>query len=79
MNFSYDYEELLDELRGDVYEGLIGITENILVVRAEKMVYLKYRPIIDYYYDRASCLEPAETISVADALKEMTHHNRIIR
>jgi len=49
FNFSYDYEELLNELKGDLSEGLITTQDKIKIVRGQSIAP-GYYPIIDYYY-----------------------------
>ncbi|MCR8966150.1 hypothetical protein O0550_23695 [Brevibacillus halotolerans] len=50
MNFSYDYEELIEELKSDLTEGLTSMGDKIKIVRGQKVAN-HYYPIIDYYYD----------------------------
>ena len=58
FNFSYDYEELLDELRSDLDEGLIKENDVLFIVRGNEVS--GYYPIIDYYYDDQPPIEQFE-------------------
>lgn len=52
MHISYDYSELIEELEGDIEEGLIEQDGDLLVVRSEKTIQSEngpYHPIVDYY------------------------------
>jgi len=50
MRFSYDYEELINELKSDLEEGLIKESSIIGIVREEDERLQGYKPIVDYYY-----------------------------
>ena len=52
MHISYDYSELIEELEGDITEGLINQEGSLLIVRSDKAIATEngpYYPIIDYY------------------------------
>ncbi len=54
--FSYDYGELLSELKGDLERGLLVPESIIGIVRKEESLRLSglnYHPICDYYYPDA--------------------------
>lgn len=55
--YSYDYSELLDELRSDLDEGILEPHNIISFVRERNFVIddgnVRYKPIIDYYYPNA--------------------------
>jgi hypothetical protein len=76
MNISYDYEGLLNELKGDLTEGLIEMDGMIKVVRDKKVS--GYQPIIDYYYDNNDPREDYEEMEVSEVLKEMEKYSRIV-
>ena len=78
MNFSYDYEELIKELKSDLTEGLILLNDKIKIVRGRKVAN-HYYPIIDYYYDDNEPDEEYEEVQVSKALEEMEYHNQIIK
>lgn len=78
MNFSYDYEELIKELKSDLTEGLILLNDKIKIVRGRKVAN-HYYPIIDYYYDDNELDEEYEEVQVSKALEEMEYHNQIIK
>jgi len=77
FNFSYDYEELLDELRSDLDEGLIKENDVLFIVRGNEVS--GYYPIIDYYYDDQPPIEQFEIAVVRDVVKEMEYMNKIIK
>jgi hypothetical protein len=76
MNISYDYEGLLNELKGDLAEGLIELNGMMKVVRDKKVS--GYQPIIDYYYDNNDPREDYEEMEVSEVLKEMEKYSRIV-
>lgn len=53
MYISYDYSGLIEELKGDIEEGLIDQEGNLLILRSAEAVDMgeegPYHPIIDYY------------------------------
>ena len=53
LNYSYSYEELIEELKMDIDDGLIKPTTIINIVRKPESAFndLEYYPIIDYYFD----------------------------
>lgn len=77
FNFSYDYEELLGELRSDLDEGLIKENDVLFIVRGNEVS--GYYPIIDYYYDDQPPIEQFEITVVWDVVKEMEYMNKIIK
>lgn len=77
MTFSYDYEELINEIEADIKEGLIKRDDNIQIVRSPEVVYQNYRPIIDYYYDDDIPEEPVEIMSINKVLQEMNEQNNL--
>lgn len=61
MKISYDYEDLLQELREELNEGILSMLDTIQVLRTEKPIVEVYRPIIDWYYNDKTtreCLSP---------------------
>ncbi|ERM18910.1 hypothetical protein [Brevibacillus laterosporus] len=78
MNFSYDYEELIEELKSDLTEGLISMGDKIKIVRGQKVAN-HYYPIIDYYYDDNEPDEKYEEIQVSKVLEEMEYYDQIIK
>lgn len=51
MKISYDYSDMIKELKDELTDGILSITDNIQVLRAEQVLENGYRPIIDWYYD----------------------------
>ena len=51
MKISYDYEEMIQELKEDVSDGVLSLTDTIQILRSDKDIYNGYRPIIDWYYN----------------------------
>lgn len=78
MNFSYDYEELIEEMKSDLREGLISLNDKIKIVRGQKIAN-RYYPIIDYYYDDNEPDEKYEEMQVSKALEEMEFYDRVIK
>lgn len=76
--FSFDYEELLNEVRADLQQGLIDPNGHLKIVRNDISVN-EYYPIIDFYYDNDPTSEPFEWMTVADLLKEMEYMDTIIK
>ncbi|SFU89568.1 hypothetical protein [Butyrivibrio sp. M55] len=66
MNVSYDYSELIMELKSDVAEGLLDTSSIINIVRApgSKLMGVNYIPIVDYYCPNAliELTEPLEIL-----------------
>lgn len=78
MNFSYDYEGLLNELKSDIAEGLISVTDKIKIVRGQQVAD-SYYPINDYYYDDYEPNEIYENAVVSEVIQEMEYYNQIIK
>ena len=66
INVSYDYEELIQELKEDIAEGLINTSTIINIVREpdQKLKGTNYIPIVDYYCPHAliELTEPLEVL-----------------
>lgn len=75
--FSYDYSDLIEELKADIEEGSTG--EYIYIVRGEYNEILDKCPIIDYYYTPEEIEEGdvAEKALTASVLAEMKADNEI--
>lgn len=76
MKVSYDYTNLLKELKNDLYEGLISSNDVIKVVRGDSVS--NYCPIIDYYYNDEELKEKYEELTVATVIAEMDRLNKIL-
>lgn len=76
--FSYDYTELINELKEDIAEGLTN--DYIYIVRGEYLEAIKYAPITDYYYEPEQIENGyiAEKVSTASVLAEMELFNNIL-
>lgn len=76
FGFSYDYTELLTELKSDVATGDVG--DKIVVIRYSRDD-TDYRPIRDYLYENESVSEDEEYSfeNTADVLEEMEAMTRI--
>ena len=57
MKISYNYEEMLSELKEDVIDGVLLPTDTIQVLRSDKEIGNEYKPIIDWYYDNERMAE----------------------
>ena len=76
MNISYDYTDLLNELKDDLHEGLIKPNDYIKIVRGDERN--GYRPIIDFYYNDDTPEEEYEELTVATIVVEMDRYNKLI-
>lgn len=76
--FSYDYTELINELKEDIAEGLTN--DYIYIVRGEYLEAIKYAPIVDYYYEpeQIESGDIAEKVRTASVLAEMELFNNIL-
>lgn len=76
--FSYDYSELIEEIKTDMLEGLLD--EYIYIVRGDFIEAIGTSPIIDYYYSVDEIEEGivAEKVRTSDVLVELEFFNRII-
>lgn len=55
QSFSYDYSDLLEDIREDLADGILSESTIIHIVRGEQVQLTDtdvYRPIIDYYMPR---------------------------
>ena len=75
MNISFDYDDLIEEFKADMHEGLLGDT--CWIVRGEEQ--LGYKPIIDYFYDLSMVKEKVELAKTQTVLDEMLEMNRILQ
>lgn len=49
MKLSYDYEELIQEIKEEIADGILKLTDDIQVLRTDEF-NVDYKPIIDWYY-----------------------------
>lgn len=71
MHISYDYSELIEELEGDIVEGLINQEGSLLIVRSTDAVDMEeglYYPIVDYYTED---FEQSITEEIKDLKREI--------
>ena len=66
MNISYDYTELIEELKEEVRDGILSLTDTIQVLRKLEKDINGYSPIIDWYYDDREMQEHFKLFSVED-------------
>lgn len=78
MHISYDYTELLRELKSELLYGNLNISSNIRIVRENTPVFGDYKPIVDWYYHDDIINEDNELINVTRAVDEMESVNSII-
>lgn len=75
IRYSYNYDELLEELLSDIEEKFITTDTTINVVRKESSISkdIDYRPIIDFYYpdDIGLIMEPLENLYDRTACTDM--------
>lgn len=75
FRIGYDYEELIQELEGDIEEGLAK--DYIYIVRGEFLEAINACPIIDYYYEPediedGDMAERVRTLGVLEEMKRLT-------
>lgn len=51
MTSAYDYQELIDELKDEMGDGLLEKSETIQVLRGDEALADGYYPIIDWHYN----------------------------
>lgn len=84
FNFSYDYTELLSELKDDIKEEHFSMDDIIVVEREEreeiKRRGVNYKPVVDYYFksDNPPSGDNFEKIKISNLIKEMEKLNTII-
>lgn len=78
MKLSYDYDDLIDEVKSDIADGQLELLEEVTIVRSKKPIFNDYYPIVDYYYPEDETDEDFEKVLVKDVLIEMEEWNRII-
>lgn len=88
VKISYDYEDMIQELRDDIDEGLIDIEGKIKIERGETQLVESslvegmgaYSPIIDYLFpdDEEIAGRNYEEVTVKGVLYEMEYHNAIL-
>lgn len=74
MCISYDYTELLQELKEDLANSSATL---IAIVREDRKIY---KPIIDYFLPQnfSEIDEPCEVVYIKDVIKEMQEMNSLI-
>ncbi|WBF53831.1 hypothetical protein [Macrococcoides canis] len=88
MKLSYDYEDMIRELKADIEEGLIDYEDTIRIERGETRIATTsfvggigaYSPIIDYLFPEDEEIEGRtyEKMAVKGVLFEMEHYNKIL-
>lgn len=88
VKVSYDYEDMIQELRDDIEEGLINIDDKIRIERGETLLVESsfvegvgaYSPIIDYLFpeDEEIAGRKYEEVTVKGVLFEMEYYNAIL-
>lgn len=78
FKISYDYSELIKEIKMDILEGLLD--EYIYIVRGDFIEALGTSPVIDYYYtaDEIEEGDMAEKVRTSAVLAELEFYNQII-
>lgn len=61
MRISYDYQEMIQELKEEINDGILSPTDDIQILRSSKTIGDNYKPIIDWYYDDNTMVEISET------------------
>lgn len=80
LNISYDYTELIQEIKSDMKEGLFDKYIYIERDYNKSLSELNYKPIVDYYYSEDEIPENVgcDKAYVEDVLEEMEELNSII-
>ena len=69
MRISYDYEELLEEVREELEDGVVKLTDQVQVLRSSDPIdgsAAGYRPIVDWYYSHDQIMEDLQTDAFDD-------------
>lgn len=69
MSLKEEYQELIDELKDEMGDGLLNKNSVIQVLRDEKADQFGYFPIIDWYYNKQTMIQelaPDKTDSKED-------------
>lgn len=76
--FSYDYSELIEEIKTDMLEGLLD--EYIYIVRGDFIEAIGTSPVIDYYYspEEIEDGDVAEKVRTTALLVELELYNKIV-
>lgn len=94
MKISYDYSDMIDEIKELIEDEELKLDETVCVLRKYRLVenfgkLINYNPIIDWFYEDAYVSDvdiayriiegdDLEKIKVKDFLAEMEEMNRII-
>lgn len=71
---TYDYEALLEELKKDVSDGALSLTDTIQILRGRER--FGYQPIIDWYLDEEKMIELLKN-DIFDDLQEIKETKKI--
>ncbi|MDF2605878.1 MAG: hypothetical protein K0S34_68 [Bacillales bacterium] len=72
----YDYNELIAELKYDLDNGLINPGDPLKVIRTNDIVFINYRPIVEFFlYDVNVEDQVYEVMSAVNVLSEMESYN----
>ncbi|PKE39922.1 hypothetical protein [Macrococcoides caseolyticum] len=88
VKVSYDYEDMINELKADIEEGLIDYEDMIRIERGETQIatttlvegIAAYSPIIDYLFPEDEEIKGRtyEKMTVKGVLFEMEHYNKTL-
>lgn len=71
QKYSYDYSEMLEELKEELQDRELTLDDNIQVLRADQPIYELYRPIIDWYYNNNIMVDMlAENLKECEQIKQ---------
>ena len=68
LKLSYDYSDLIAELKEEQEDGILSVTDDIQILRSQEPLYWDYYPIIDWYYNDKTMKK--EILSNRDERKE---------
>ncbi len=50
MNFAYDYNNIIKDLKQELNDGTLTLETNIQILRGNIIKDIGYAPVVDYYY-----------------------------
>lgn len=73
---SYDYSMLIEELKEEIADGILTLTDEIKIVRIDKKIY---SPIVDWFYaDDDEAPAEAKIVKLKSVLTEMETMNCLL-
>lgn len=76
MKNTYDYNDLIDEIKEEIEDLILTKEDTLQVLRASKPILDDYYPIIDWYYSHNLLMEEL-TVEPDDSKKEIATKKQI--